>query len=97
MLEAAFFDFNRIPGDSLYGRLHGTAVEFGHAHTLFCDYCDFAVIEKENVACVFENGGNIRGHETFVVAEAYHDRWTLPGRNDRVGLVGKASRVRKCP
>ena len=89
MLEAAFFDLNGIPGDSLDGGLHGIAVEIGHAHTLFCDYCNFAVIEKENVACVFENGGNIRGHEAFIVAEANHHRWTLPGRNDRVGLVGR--------
>ena len=87
VLEAALFRLDRIPGDPLHLRLYLIAGEIGDAHSVFAQYRNFAVAEKENIASVFQNRGNIRRDEILAIADADDHRRSQTGRDDRVGII----------
>src|SRR5207247_8415161 len=47
------------------------------------------VAEKDDVARVREDGGNVGRHEELVVAETDHDRRTVAHRDDLLRVVGR--------
>ncbi len=88
MLEAALLRHDRIPRDPLNRRLHRVAFEVDNANGVLVDDRDFAVSEKENVACVLKNRRNVRSYEELAIAETDNHRRALAHGDDRVRLVG---------
>ena len=62
----------------------------GHDRHLF-------VAEKDDVARMTEQGGDIGGHEELVVAEADDNRRTVANRHDLVRIVGRHDDQREQP
>ena len=89
MLEAALLNLNRIPGDALRLRLGLVALEIRDANAVLRHDGNFPVIQKENVARVLKDRGNVRRHKELVVAEADNNRRALARGNDRVRLVSR--------
>ena len=88
VLEAAFFGHDGIPGDALGCALHGMAVEIGDFDALLGDDGEVAVGEKEEIAGVIEESGNVAGHEVFVFAEADDYGRAVAGGDDFSWIVG---------
>ena len=59
VFEAALFGFDRIPGDALHRRLDFIAREIGDPDCVLRHHSNLAVAEKENVAGVLEDRGNV--------------------------------------
>ena len=87
VLEAALFRHDRVPGDVLHLAPNGLAVEIGELHAVGSDDGEIAIGQKENVASVIEDRGNVGGDKVFVVAEADHQRRSIAGGDDLVGLI----------
>ncbi len=87
MLEAALFRHDGVPGHVLHLALDGLSVEIGELHAVGGDHGEVAIGQKENVTSVVENGGNVGSHKVFVVAQTDHERRSIAGGHDFVGLV----------
>ena len=56
---------------------------------------NFAVAEKENIAGVFQDRGNVRSDKVLAIADTdYHRRPQARG-DDRIGLIGRKHRQGK--
>ena len=95
MLEAALLSHDRIPGNALNRGFNRVAGTVGDAHGVLGENGHLAIAEKKDIARVLKNRRNIRSYKEFVVAEADHNRRTLPHRDDRVGFIGVDDRKRK--
>src|ERR1044071_8028796 len=95
MLEAALLRHDWIPRDALDRRLHRVALEVYDPNGVAIDDRDFAVAEKEDVARVLQDRGNVRRDEELAVAKTDHDRRALTHGDDRVGLVRVDDRKRE--
>ena len=87
VLEAALFRHDRIPGHVLHLARDGLSVEVRELHAVGGNDGHVAVGEEENVPRVMEDGGNVGGHEIFVVAEADYRRRSVARGNDLVRFV----------
>ena len=95
VLEAALFRHDRVPGHVLYLALDRLSVEIRQLHAGGSDNGEVAIGEKENVARVIKNGGNVGGDKVFVVAQADHQRRTVARGDDFVRLVDGDDRQSK--
>ena len=88
VLEAAFFGQDGIPGDVLNAARDGVAVKAAQLHAVGREHGQVAVRQKEKIAGVIEDGGNVAGHKIFVLAQADHHRRSLAHGDDLVGIAG---------
>src|SRR6266571_3428986 len=77
-----------VPFDDQWITLHRCPVQFGDRDAVGAQGCDFALVYDDDAACVFENGGYVRGKELLVLAQA-NDEWpTTATRTDQeIGLL----------
>ncbi len=87
MLEAALFRLDRVPGDPLHDRLDWIAGKIGNTHRVLGHHGNFAVAQKENVARVLENCGDVGGDKVLALAQTDNYRRSQPGGNNSVGFV----------
>ncbi len=74
MLETTLFGHDGVPGDVLDRTADRVAFKIHEANALWREHRYLAITEEENVSSVLQNGGNIAGHEEFVLAQPYDDR-----------------------
>src|SRR5216684_159340 len=95
MFEAALFRLDWIPGDPLHLRLDLSAREVSDAHRVPGHDGNLAVTEKENIARVFQDRGNVGSDKVLAVADTDYD-WRSKSRgDDGIGLVSREHRQRK--
>ena len=63
------------------------AVEIGEQHTLRRDHGNVAIGEKNNIACMVQDCGDIGSDEIFLVAHANHQGRPIARGNNFIGLV----------
>src|ERR1700745_3395424 len=87
MLEPALFGHDGVPGDMLHLALDGVAVEVSEFHAFRGDDGEIAIGEKEEVARVIQDGGDVGGDKIFVLAQTDDRGRTVAGGDNLVGLV----------
>src|SRR5438105_4163873 len=89
MLEAALLRHDGIPGHVLHLALDGLAVEVGQLHSSGSHHGEVAIGKKKDVSRVIQNGGNIRGHKIFSIAQADHERRTVARSYDLIRFIDR--------
>ncbi len=88
MLVAALFGHDGVPSDVVGGAIDGAAVVVHDADTILREDGDIPIGEEENLARVFEKGGDVAGDKKFTVAEADHGRRADARGDDLVWIAG---------
>ena len=87
MLEAALFRHDRVPGNVLHLALHRLPVKIDQLHAGSGNHGHVAIRQKENIARVIKDGGNVGGDKIFIVAQTNDDRRPVARRDNLVGLI----------
>ena len=67
--------------------LDGVAVEVGHRDALGRDRDDLVLTDRERVAGVFDERGDVRSEEVLALAQSDHEGRVAAGADDEAGVV----------
>ena len=84
MLVAALFRHDGVPQDPRHLPVHRPPLEIAEPHALRRQHRHIAIGQKKHVARVTQNGGDVGGHEVFVIAQPDHHGRSIARRHNLI-------------
>ena len=97
VLVAGLLRHDRVPEHALRDFGNRPIEEVGELHARPRDHGHFLVAEEDDVACVAEDRGDVRGDEELAVAEPDDDRRAVSDGDDLFGIVCRDQNQREEP
>ena len=86
MPKAALFSHDGVPGDVLHLALDGTSIEVAKLYARGRNHREVAISQKEQIAGVIQDGGDIGGDKILVFPQPNHRRRAIARGHDLVRL-----------